>query len=638
MPRPLLPRCALATAVALTLSACVTTAPQVESAAPVPQEIAKAADDSSKKVVASKTASKNTKSSNKSSNKADKNAKKAATPAADSSPPENNLLSGKTMSGRELLTELRGLRSGFSSNNPMQALNQLFVPATASATPAKNAARTGSQPAPELNALANMFNSQGGMGSSAASLIGDIALDLLITEMSYSAIDQFFGQMIDDKDVLAKVSVEVPEMSKLSPSLRKQVLNLSAYLAAIKASGLMIDSSQGEFDAAKASYLRAVDIRKHAVELLGAALHARAGLEESRREGKKRGSNFLTDPAHSTLLEAFKDKKPEELLNDFAAQNAALAYLQKEQPELFKDYRVQVQDLKSHYGAYVKTVAGTTSMLGFSALFLKKTKQLIEREKAAGALALLPLASQGLSELAALAPRVKKTFDSGDDMSEGSFKIKLEGSDKAVKAQLNAKKALAALDSEAQTQFKNRLLNSQGEGLLYALYKRSPKHAGMLLDRLSSKDSRSALVKDYLQLENAAEFSFQNVYEDRLRLNKAQKRGLTTELLGSPLQSAQPDPGDLALLKVQQDIRNNLGNYSNSDLRKLIFAVPQQKASNPSLNLGKMEIQIDALGVAGLAEYDEVAGSSLAQATTRSYRKENTDKKNTDKKKVLSSL
>lgn len=638
MSRLKLSRCALAVAAALALSACVTTAPQVESASPQAKETPQVADESksSNKIAVATPASKNV--STKANTKTDKKSSKKAVAQPPVASAEqggnaqgNPLLAGKPMSGRELLSELRILRGSFSTSNPLQALSSLFVPPSQPSAPAKGAAR--GAPSPEANALANMLSSPGGMGASAASLVGDIALDMLINELSYTAIDQFFGLMIDDKDVLAKVTVDVPDTSRLSPALRKQVLNLSAYLAAIKASGLMIDSSQGEFDAAKASYLRAVDIRQKAVKLLGEALVARDGLEKSERDDKKRGIGALNDPTHVALLEKFKDKRPEDLLNDFEAQNVALAFAQKSQPELFKDYRIEVEQVKTHYGAYAKTVVGTSSMLGFGALFLKKTKQLIEKEGAGGALVLLPLASQGLNEIVTLAPRIKKTFDGGDDMSEGSFKIMAEGNDKPLKAQLDAKKTLAALDSDAVSQFKTGLLNSQGDGLLYKLYKRSPKHAGILLDRLASKGARNALVKDYLRMEDATDFSFQNVYAGKLGLDQKHKQGLTADLLARPLVSAQPDAADQALLKLQEDFRGNLGSYSNSDLRQLMFAMQKEGQSNPALNLGKTEIRIDSLGVAGLAEYDEIAGSSLAQAVTRTHAKEKPGKR-----KVLSSL
>lgn len=628
----------LALTTAFSLTACVSNPPQAEQSLAAPSEPVRAAEV--------KSTSKDTKDSKKTAAKGGKNSSakdKAATATATKnagtakdSAGEKNLLSGKAMSGRELMGELRSLRSGFSGANPLQSFNAMFAAPMAGKAAATGAAGQNAQ-AQSLNNFLSNPN-----GGSMASLFGDIALDMLVSELSYSAIDGLFGEMLDDRDLLSKVTVEVPDVSNLNPSMRKQVLNLSAYLVAIKASGMLIDSSQGEFEAAKNSYVKAMDMRQKAVRILGAAMEARAGLQISEKEGKKRGADFLSDPAHKELLEVLSSRPQEELLRDFAVQNLALAYVRKAQPEVFKDYKLEVEQVRNHYGAYVRTVTGTGSMLGFSALFLKKTKQLIERERAAGAVAMVPLLTQGLTEVSTLMPRIKKTLDGGDDMSDGSFKLVMAGQEKPVKTQLTAKKALSALDDEGLGQFRQRLFGERGNGLLVAMYGKNKRQTGMFLDRVTSKDARSALARDYLALENPAEFTFQNVYDGKLKLSNDQRKRLSVELLAGSLQSQHADAGDQALLKVQDELRTNQSNYGNSELRKLMFAAPQANQNKPVLALGKMELQIDALGVAGLAEYEEFAAGSLAHATVRNYGKDAKDKTGKERpasdKKTLSSL
>lgn len=615
----------LALILTTTLTACVATNPSTEKN-PVSTDVSsKAAPTSNVKCQPRETpapvASKESKAG-KSSNTKDAAKKKAAAPipeAADSMDclPFPSNPANKMVPARELLTELRGLRTGFASPNPMKSMDSMFaqpVQALTGTAMAKNGAAPASPPA--------QANPLGGLNfGSAGSLLTDVVLDSLISELSYSAIDQLFGQMTDDKDILRRVAVEVPDTSKLAPPIRKQVLSMAAYLAAIKASGVMIDASLKDFEAAKSSYLKAIEIRRMAVEVMGEALTAHAGLEASVAEGKKRGTNYITDPAEKALLESFHGRSKEELLNDFEAQNLALNYAKTKRPELYKNYSMEVQQVKTHYGAYARTMVGAGSMLGFTSLFLKKAKTMFEQQGQASLLILQPLLMQALQEAISLAPRVKNTFDGGDDMIDGSFKIRIEGQEKPLKSRLTAKKALDALDNETQAQYKDTLINPKGNGLVYALYKRNPKQAGALLDHLSSKDTRSAISKHYLQRAEASDFNFQNAFDGKFPLSKAEKNDLTANLLNTLIESKTADEGDKALIKAQEEVRGNLSKYNNADLRKLIFSAPNQSRIAPGINLGKTTIQIDALGISGMAEHDEIVGGSLAQATIRSYKK-----------------
>lgn len=522
----------------------------------------------------------------------------------------------KMMPATELLTELRGLRSGFASPNPMKSMDSMF----AQPMQALSGAAMKNGVAPATAAQANLL---GGLNlSSAGSMLTDIALDTLISDMSYSAIEQLFGQMTDDKDILRRVAVEIPDTSKLAPPVRKQVLSMAAYMAAIKASGVMIDASLKDFEAAKSSYLKAIEIRRKAVEVMGEALTAQAGLEASEAEGKKRGTNYISNPADKALLESFRGRKIEDLMNDFEAQNVALNFAKNKRPELFKNYTLEVQQVKTHYGAYARTMAGAGSMLGFTAIFLKKAKTMFEQQGPASIQLLQPLAMQGLQEAISLAPRIKNTFDGGDDIVDGSFKIRVEGQEKPVKSKLTAKKALDALDSDTQNQYKDSVINPKGNGLVFALYKRNPKQAGALIDHLSSKETRNAISKHYLQRADATDFNFQNAYDGKFPLSKAEKTDLSTQLLASLIVSKAPDEGDKALIKAQEEIRGNLSKYNNEDLRKLIFAAPNQNKLTPGITIGKTTIQIDALGISGMAEHDEIMSGSLNQATIRSHRKD----------------
>lgn len=528
---------------------------------------------------------------------------------------------------------MRSIRSSFGTNDPMKALSGLLIPAPAAAATAAEGAKNTKAPAPANQPpqfLAGLFGGKsaesggtgiGGIGGGLTSFLGDAMLDLLISELSYTAIDGFFGQILDDKEVLSKVFVDVPDISNLTPSLRKQVVNLSAFLAAIKASGMIIDSSQKDFETAKESYRKVVDMREKATLILGKALYAKDGLEAAQREGQARNQQLLT-AEEIEYLAAFRDKKPEGLIKDFAAQNIALNYLRAKDPKAYQDYSLETQEVKSHYGAYLRTATGAGAMVGFSAMFLKSGKKLVEQQGAAGGVALLPLMIQGASELATLAPRLKTVVSASDDVAEGSFRV-MRG-DEVVKRGIPATKIFGALDEQATNQFKSELINTRGNGYLFGLYKHNPASAGQLADRIVSKEAKGIYAKDYLELENTGDFSFQNALEGKTSAKP--KKNLAQALFSYPADTSSTDGQDAVLAKVQKDLQDNLSGYTNSDMRKFMFINSAGNAANPKLQLAQYTIQVDSLGMDGLVDYDAML-TSLAHAKTRSYVDEASDKK-----------
>lgn len=514
-------------------------------------------------------------------------------------PPEqlDKLFTGEPIDGDMLMTEMRTLRSAIGTHNLNNAMASLLGPvATAGANPA--AASSG-----------GLFS--GNFFSSIVGSATDALLDMLVAELSYQALDAFFTHMTDKPGVLKEVQVTLPKPDvPMTPEMKQQLVTMASFLVAIKASGKIIDASERDFEAAKESYRKVLDSRAAAARLLGDAFYARAGLFASQQEGKARGEQFLSanDLAY---LETLRDKTPEEFLRDFNAQNIALEYLRKSNPKEYADYRVNVDEFKTHYGAYARTALGATSMVGFSSLFLKRAKNMIEKNGLVAAPALLPLVGDGLTEVVSLVPRVQKTLERSPDTQDGSFVVKLASGE--TKRELPAAKVFSTLGDDTRNAFQATLFQNGQAGYFGQLGEKFPVVAGRILDGLVEKDNRKLFVKGYLQEDDLPDFSFQNALADNARKTREMKAAL---FRSAPAESAANED-EKAIAVVQKDVCNKLGKWDNSTLRRLLFANRDPKKPDIELALAGATIAIDSPGMKGIMEYEEMASGGAEHATTR---------------------
>lgn len=592
--------------------------------------------------------------------------------------PAAELTKTTSMSAKDLMGELRTIKSGFIGGNPMQSLNALFFggvvnasakgaasktgsaavnpmqallggltppaqkkdtgkPSTGKLSPgkststtppkAKTSDRDGCPSVADVQAIAGMASMLttgmmpgsdilGGMASS----LTDVLLDALISELSYTAIDTFLGQMLDNPKVLSEITVDVPDIASLSPGLRKQVLNLGGYLAAIKGSNLMVASAQGEFDAAKASYVKVMEIREKAAKALMEALVDTQALRAAVKDNKTRGSSGAEiSEADLQHVEAMLGKGPEEFMKDPSVQQVAIAYLRskKDRQGDIVDMESAQKEFRGHYGAYTRTATGAGSMVGFSSLFLKKSKQIFEQQGLIGGAALIPMIAQGAQEVGALALNVRKVFDALDEMNEGSFRIERSG--EVVKRGISFKKAVGQLDEAALASLKLALIQDGGKGHLTNLYKKSSGDVARLADHTTGKAERKALAEAF-EVADPELFTFQNMLAGKVSLDKkGHKRilGLFQVPLAAP--GEKSDPEDKATWDVQQKLRDGVtSDYSNGDARRILFA---SGSMTQGISAGDYRIVVDSLGMEGLNDQMAYLTGMAAHATVRTPEK-----------------
>lgn len=521
-------------------------------------------------------------------------------------PELDKLLTGDAISGADLMTEMRAMRSAIASHNLNNAMQGLMG----------FAAAPGNIPA-----------ASGGFFGSLFGAASDVLLDTLTAEMSYQALDYFFAQMSDNPNLLREVKVTLPKSDpSMSPELKQQLVSMGTFLVAIKASGKILDASEKDFDSASQSYRKVLDSRAAVAKLLGDAFYAKEGLFASDKEAQARNQQYLS-AADRDYLEAFRDKKPEEFLRDFNAQNIALTYLSRSNPKEYANYRLEVDEFKTHYGAYARTAVGAASMVGFSAMFIKKAKNVLEKNGLAGASPLMSLAGDGLTELITLAPRISKTLTRSPDSQDGTFAVRLPN--KESKRELSAAKVFSQLGDEAKQDFQRSLFKSGQPGYFGSLGEKYPLVAGQIMDSLVEKESRKALIKGYLQQEDIPDFSFQNALGDSGKTARQLKASLFRSV--PDIASTQEDEKAIAL--VQKDIRDKLAKWDNSTLRRVMFANKAANLPAGQLDVGGYLVSIESPGMKGIMEYEEMAIAGAAHATTTKVESDRPGAKAADKDK-----
>jgi len=518
------------------------------------------------------------------------------------------------------------------------------APATETA-PAQNAAAPGQtekgKPGNEFQQLVNSLSglssiaggssgsarkSSLGSASSLGSVITDTILDRLIACFSFRAMDIMFSQLIDQPGVLSAVNVEVPATEAMHPELRKRVLYLSAFLVAIKASNRVVQASQKDFDSAKESYKSLMKMRQDAAQVLADAYFKRNQAASLAEEDAARGTTSLR-PQDLELLTQLGAAKPEDFVKDPRVQTVAIDLMRQSDPDTYGRYNSQFTEMKNHYNAYARAAAGTASMLGFTALFIKKANATIRQDGVHGAATMLPLLDQGIMELLALAPNMIKIYNNTDETVSGSFAV--ERANKLQARGLSAPKALAALNDKARQELRCQLVNGGATGMLANLHMVAPAAAASLADRVVSPGSKKALAKQYAADQEI--FSFVNTQAESSKAAKTYKnisQALFIQRQPDPGKDCTGETGEQALMLAQRDLLDGASKFENSDLRKIMYAMNNAPGgADLRMAVGDSVVRIDNLGIEGLIDQQTLLEERMkVHAAEQSYAEETAKK------------
>jgi hypothetical protein len=508
---------------------------------------------------------------------------------------------GTIMTGRDLLYDMQDLQGSFAAVDPMLSLDKLLTPTEPAATQQQAQADAPVEAAaqkPEnafLNVLTSIFKSKSS-GSSWGSLgqgITDAFLDQLITEVSFKALDIYFSQLTGKSDVLDAVEVEVPDTSKMSVSMTHNVHHMAALLVAMKAAGRVIAEGNRESKTAKLKYKEVMALREEAAGMLVDGMRPAA-------DGQTPPTALAPRAGDQPFLEQFAQAKREDMVKDTRVQDLALELWSAKDPVAYDRYTLAFSEMKGHYTSYTRTTMGTASMIGLSALYIKKLESLIKKNGAASAVVYTPLIEQGLSEMFSLVPKLMH-FGGEDSEEAGSFALDVDG--KNAKGDVSAEKIFGALDEASKAAFQSIWIADQ-EGLLATLDATSPESAADIADRLITPETKKILAKQFAPEQG--EYSFQRNVLGKvgdMRKYRAIAGELFTRNLPPPDKDCVGNTKEQALRLAQRDLREGATKLRNRDLRRIAMA-RSEDPRNPArpIALGKSVIRVDKMGMGGLVD------------------------------------
>ncbi len=466
------------------------------------------------------------------------------------------------ITGKEALTELKAMKMAVHGGGTQAAMAQLMGFDSASL----GAGGEQQQAQQFMTLLSNL-----GSGN-----FGDAAMDMLVTNLSISALEQFFTLLTENPNFFADEKVPLPKLTAvMAPQQRQRVLVLAASLVAVKGSNKIVEASKNDFDRAKAGYQRLIEKREKAANVLAAAIDAWRMASEEQKELEARKLEAWLKKEDLEFLAGFStETQLKDFAKDFTAQNIALEYLRKKGDSEYNEYKAEADEYVSNLNGHLRKTVGLGSLLGFSSLFLKEGRRAFKQEGAVSALVVLPFADQFVTEIGKAATEGLPGLVSGvfSDLFGGVDEFRIDKTDgTVVKKGTGASGVISFLTGEEAIagQFVNNLYRDDNRGYLYRANLCNNGAAGML-DKAVSDDAKKEFVKSFYKLEEAADFSFKNAFDGAFQAKR--KNELVSSLLSADYRNKEGNATQKAIGTVQKISEDGLSKLDSRDLAQVIFA------------------------------------------------------------------
>ncbi len=466
------------------------------------------------------------------------------------------------ITGKEALTELKAMKMAVHGGGTQAAMAQLMGFDSASL----GAGGEAQQAQQFMTLLSNL-----GSGN-----FSDAAMDMLVTNLSITALEQFFTLLTENPNFFADEKVPLPKLTAvMAPQQRQRVLVLAASLVAVKGSNKIVEASKNDFDRAKAGYLRLIEKREKAANVLAAAIDAWRMASEEQKELEARKLEAWLKKEDLEFLAGFStETQLKEFAKDFTAQNIALEYLRKKGDSEYNEYKAEADEYVSNLNGHLRKTVGLGSLLGFSSLFLKEGRRAFKQEGAVSALVVLPFADQFVSELGKAATEGLPGLVGGvfSDLFGGEDEFRIDKTDgTVVKKGTGASGVISFLTGEEAIsgQFVTNLYRDDNRGYLYRANLCNNGAAGML-DKAVSDEAKKEFVKSFYKLEEASDFTFKNAFEGVFQAKR--KNELISSLLSADYRDKDGNATQKAIGAVQKTSEAGLAKLDSRDLAQVIFA------------------------------------------------------------------
>lgn len=503
-----------------------------------------------------------------------------------------------TVTGADLIGTLQALQAEIRQQRSAQAMASMMASVDSSVDNVRNG---------------NLFGVSGIAIDALAAAATALAKQSVST-VATRALDEYLQSMIDDPQALSSELITLPSGQDLTEVQAKRVLTIAALVVGARVTAKVLDRARKDFESLKVDYGKLIDKREQAAKLLFTAIGVR---------GKSLA--VAADPAAQAavdqqgLLQAglsaddlrFIEKdlgklSVTEFSKDMAAQNLALSYLGKVQPDAFTSYRVEADDVVRRTKGYLRTMTGIAAFGALAVNFSQALSEVMHERQLASLMQSLPLMKDFIVAAAPLGPVAVSTALKGVELSTeesgvGGFFSSVFHRKKAF-VMVNADKAqdmsgasevFSSLkqQSEASELFRGALFRSDAPGLLQRIAECDRAEAGRMFDAAVQKSDREAFARTYFAgaEDKASGFSFLNAFEDSNKPG-APEQNLALQLLAEDHRGRSSDT-TLALAKVQQTVSEQYQSWGDAQLMRLIFANREGQARHATLYLGPTHIR-----------------------------------------------
>jgi len=418
------------------------------------------------------------------------------------------------------------------------------------------------------------------------------------------ALDQQMMSILDDPKALAAESITLPSPVGMNAQQAKRVITMAALIVGARVSAKMLERAQKDMESLRKDYKELIDQREKAANLLFAAIAERAKLQQAGAgsEGEKAALLRATMSAEDLkFIDTDLAKlSVRDFAKDMAAQNLALNYLKKAQPEAFASYRTQADDVVLRSKSYLRTMTGIAAFGAITANFMQSVGDMAKDKRFEEFVRTMPLIIDFMRAAAPLMTVTVQTATTGVALgAESSFLGKLLNrkrnfiyalGDKSTE-ESSAKDVFGDLakSGESTELFKGALFRSDSPGLLQRVGECDRAEAGRMLDATTSKDEREAFANHYFDNpELAPNFSFYSAMESPGPTESEQL--LPARLLAGDYReraSFEQEP----LSKVQKSVSIRYPDWSDAQLMRLIFANKETPARYATLYVGEARIK-----------------------------------------------
>jgi len=420
---------------------------------------------------------------------------------------------------------------------------------------------------------------------------------------SPGAMTAHLDKLLGDTQLLSQEKVKLPEAAQLTLDEQKRMLTMAALVVGARVSGKLLTRAKSDFDNLETEYTGLIDRREKAATLLFDVLQKRQRTKETQQElAARRGSG---GPDLASVLNkedlAALDRLPAnmtlgEFANDFTAQNVAMQWIRRTDPEAYKSYRASADGLVGRTRAYVRSITGVAAFGGMVALFAREVVAMNKNRKPAEIIASAPFAYEFLKEtwplvqISADVAMQGVVVQPAKVIAPKRFRVTQEGSAPVEVADAEEVYKLLA-ERQVTPLMTGAFFRSDAPGLLQRLYQCDAVETSRMIDATLTASERSQFAAGYLRRPDGDTFTFTQMARDSTGTNfSRQERDSLSQLLRRDHRQTTDD-STLVLGKIQSRITEGYANWNDEQLMRLIFANRDGRAAQAALQLGDVTIK-----------------------------------------------